>query len=98
MEFIDDTYFEETIETPQGPVRVLAETYIFGSHVVLDELLFFPLAQSDPLKIGPARVLAIRKQIQAAARAAGFTELTMSYHRIGKRRTGNTIIHTRKLT
>ena len=83
---------------PQGPVRIIAETHIFGTHLVLDGFMFFPLAQSASLKIGVGQVLAIRRSIAAAARASGLTEITTGYHRIGSKRTGNTILHTRRLT
>jgi hypothetical protein len=97
MEFVDDTYFDETVATAQGPVRIFPETHIFGTHLVLDEFLFFPLAQREPLSIGTAQVLAINRSLRGAAAAAGFTELTVVYHRIGSGRRGNTISHTRRL-
>jgi hypothetical protein len=95
MQFIDDAFFDETIQTPHGPVRVFAETHVFGPHLVLDEMLFFPLEQRERMKIGVNRVLAINRGIRVAAKEAGFTEITVSYHRLG--RSGNTIIHNRRL-
>ena len=97
MLFAEDTYFDETIDTSEGPVRVFAETCIFGTHLILDQLMFFPLQQSEPLRIGVAKVLAIGRSIREAAKQAGFTAITLGYHRIGSRRTGNTIVHTRTL-
>ncbi len=94
--FIDGEYFDEVIVTEQGSVRVLADIHIFGSHVVLDGLLFFP-EEGESLKIGVGRVLSIARSLCEQAKAEGFDELTTVYSRLGKGRNERIISHTRSL-
>jgi len=95
--FIDGGDFEEIFETTAGTVRVFAEVHISDSHLILDEVLFFPDNGEEFLDLGVRQVLGILRAIRLLARAAGLETLTMIYHRIGGRHDGRTIIRTRSL-
>ena len=97
MIFVDDDFFDEVIDTLEGPVRVFAMTHIFGAHLVLEEVLLYPRDTPEPLRIGVGQALSIRRRLFQLAKEQGFAELTVFYHRVGPRRTGRTITHTRRL-
>jgi len=61
--FLDGKDYEEIFPTPQGPIQVMAEAHIFGTHLVLDSLLFFPEDQ-ELLDIGVRQTLAILRSIR----------------------------------
>ncbi|SNT24087.1 hypothetical protein SAMN05421770_10626 [Granulicella rosea] len=95
--FADGEDFDCVFDTDVGPVRVFAETHVLGSHLVLDEFLFFPESDQDRLVLGVRQTLEILRLIRVQAKEAGFEALTVSYHRVGKKRRGNIIVLTRSL-
>ena len=71
--------------------------HIFGKHLVLDELIVYPDVGEERLVMGVKQALWIVRQIRLKAKAEGFDELTVVYHRIGKPRPGRIITRTRRL-
>jgi hypothetical protein len=57
--FVDGNDFLKDFHTPLGSITILAETHIFGDHLVLDELLFYPTESFDPLALGVKQALQI---------------------------------------
>jgi hypothetical protein len=94
--YVDGSDYESLFQTPSGLIQVLAEVHIFGPHLVLDELLFYPLDQ-ESLAIGVRQTLAILKALRTRAKEQGFTEMTVTYHRTGKRRPAPTVARSRRL-
>ncbi len=94
--FEDGSDFEVTLETSVGAVRLFAEVRVEGTHLYLDELLFFP-EDAERLSLGQSQVLEIARTIRMLARSAGFNDLTVTYHRVGPGRDGRIMRHTRSL-
>lgn len=95
--FIDGEYFEDEIVTPEGPLAVCAEVRIEGSHLTLNEILVFGIGVSGSMPAGTRLVRLLFRRIRTLAFEAGFSTLTVVYHRVGKQRLGDTITRTRKL-
>lgn len=72
VRFTDHSFFDETLDTPSGPIRIFAETYIFGKHLVLDSFLFFPGRQIEAMPIGVAEALLVQCTPRRWAHEAGF--------------------------
>ncbi len=95
--FEDGKDFEEIFETDQGSVRVFAEVHVTGSHLLLNEPLFYPDNGEDVLQLGVRQVLDIFRAIRSLARDSGFEKLTTTYHRVGGGHDGRIIRRTRSL-
>ena len=95
--FFDSAYFQRDFETHRGSITLLAEAHLFGDHLVLDELLFYPTRGQETLPIGTKSVFEIIRHLRTLARDEGFTYLTVTFHRTGANHHGRTITFTRSL-
>lgn len=94
--FKDGSYFDKEFDTRLEPILVVADVHIFGDHLVLDELLFYPL-EGERLPIGVKQAFEIFRMLRILAKEQGFSELTVGFHRTGAGRHGRTISFTRSL-
>ena len=95
--FADGSPYVRIYATPQGPIEVFADVHIFGKHLVLDEIMVYPANTPERLSIGARITFFIFRQIRVQAATEDFDELTVVFHRTGKKRIGPIMTFTRRL-
>jgi hypothetical protein len=95
--FQDQTDFEGEFDGEQGPVQLFADCHIIGRHLILDELLVYPKSAEKKLTLTLKEVFGVFLMLRTAAAEEGFEHLTVTYHRVGPRRTGHIMTFTRTL-
>ena len=80
VEFLGKSY-DRFYELPEGTIGVIADVYVDGQTVVLQDLSIYAV-NHERLDIGVAKLLSIRRLIEADVRQLGYTGIRITGMRL----------------